>query len=295
MPELFEAPEESTWELPVEGLKKKCETLDDGTEFCETKKERRQREKEELERRYNLPVDDPWYCEPGLDVPSNFDSCPEICDPEVDEECEVPCACPPDEDGKYQKYCDRCPNPKDENDSLPRWLRIVFQFVGMWMEFHIVFLAVTPWWFIGIFIILADLIYDWFWYGIFFKFCKPCAYIFIWLLNIPMMFLQFPWYYLRLQLELVGFIFDGWMLFIGGDGCFARWGQDCWFAKRVKKRNALTVTDLVWLMAAQPALTRPSMWMESYDNDSSIMTKLGFPGSKNQFERQMYSRRDQVH
>ena len=295
MPELFEMPEESTWELPVEDLKKKCTTDEDGNEVCETKKERREREKAEQERRENLPVDDPWYCEPGLDVPSNFNSCPEICDPEVDEECVVPCACPPDEDGKYQKYCDRCPNPDRENDTLPRWLRIVAQFIGMWMEFHIVFLAVMPWWVLGIIIILADLIWDWLWYGIFFAFCKPCAYIFIWLLNIPMMFLHFPWYYLRLQLELVGFIFDGWTLFIGGDGCFLRWGQDCWFAKKVKERNHITWTDLVWLTMT-PAVPQNTLRVTPWkEDDLSYAEMFNFPGSRATFEKRMYARREEVH
>merc|ERR1712151_551437 len=105
------------------------------------------------------------------------------------------------------------------------------QIMGVFFEFHVVFLAIFPWWVLGIGIILTDFIWDWLWYGIFFAFCKPCAYVFIWILNVPMMFIHVNWWYQRFQLELVGFIVDFWTLFFGGDGCFCRWGQDCWFAK----------------------------------------------------------------
>jgi len=36
------------------------------------------------------------------------------------------------------------------------------------------------------------------------------------------------------------------------------------------------------------------MWVDSYDNDSSLLTKLGFPGSMTSFERRMNDRRSQV-
>ena len=115
------------------------------------------------------------------------------------------------------------------------------------MEFHVVFLAILPWWGLGIGLILVDIVFDYFWYLIFFAFCKPCAYVFVWILNIATLFPHVMWYYQRLMLELVGFIFDFWTLFFGGDGCFLRWGQDCWFAKRIRDRDHLTYTDLVWL------------------------------------------------
>lgn len=247
MPEVVELPEEALWSPPVESLKKKDKEKDE--DWVDTAA---------------LPPDDPWYCDPEI----QSDECPQPCDPEK-YWCEVPCDCPPDEDGKIPKYCDKCPNPNREDDTLPRYLRLCFQIVSMIFEFHVVFLAILPWWGMGIALILADLIYDWLWYGIFFAWCKPCAWVFIWLLNIPMLVLHLPYYYQRVQLELVGFIFDGWTLFVGGDGCFARWGQDCWFAKRIKEKDNMTWTDLVWLTVAQPP-QRPSVWYDAEESDTLL-------------------------
>ena len=196
------------------------------------------------------------FCDPEVE------DCPEVCDPEEDSECEEVCICPENEKGKIPKWCDLCPNPKRVDDTLPRWLRIVAQIMGALFEFHVVFLAILPWWSLGIGLILADLIFDYFWYLIFFAFCKPCAYVFVWIFNIATIPLHVPYWYQRLQLELIGFIFDGWTLFFGGDGCFLRWGQDCWFAKRMKDRNHLSYTDLVWLAVTQNSAMNTGAWGE---------------------------------
>ena len=205
--------------------------------------------------------DEEIFCDPEVE-----DDCPKECDPSEDENgCEPVCICPENEKGKIPKWCDLCPNPKRVDDTLPRWLRIVAQIMGALFEFHVVFLAILPWWSLGIGLILADLIFDYFWYLIFFAFCKPCAYVFVWIFNIATIPLHVPYWYQRLQLELIGFIFDGWTLFFGGDGCFLRWGQDCWFAKRMKDRNHLNYTDLVWLFVTQNPSITPGANGEMHD------------------------------
>jgi len=185
------------------------------------------------------------------------------CDPETSS-CEEICICPENEKGKIPRWCDECPNPDLLNDTLPRWLRIIAQLMGAFMEFHVVFIAILPWWAVGIAIILVDLLLDGLWWLIFGFFCKPCAYVFIWIFNIALLPLHVMFWYQRLHLELIGFIMDFWTLFFGGDGCFLRWGQDCWFAKKLKDRNHVTYMDLVWLTARPNAgIAKYSYWWDN--------------------------------
>lgn len=277
MPELLDLPEEALWEPPIESLRKKNKDNEEDevssvdSDFIDTAL---------------LPPDDPWYCDPDL----QSDECPQPCDPKK-YWCDLPCDCPLDSDGDQPKFCDECPRRDSSNDTLPKYLRLCFQIVAMIFEFHVVFLAILPWWGMGIGLILADLIYDWFWYLIFFAWCKPCAWVFIWILNIPMLGLHLPYYYQRLQLELVGFIFDGWMVFVGGDGCFLRWGQDCWFAKRIKDKDNMTWTDLVWLSVRQPAFQSGSIWLDMHTEDAPWWKVLGFPGTQSRFMEDMEGRK----
>ena len=205
------------------------------------------------------------------------------CNP-FDSDCELrePCICTEDEDGDIPTWCERCPDPDLANDTLPRWLRLTAQIIGTIFEFHVVFLAILPWWAIGIGLILADFVWDYLWYLIFFAFCKPCAYVFVWILNIGTIPLHVMFWYQRLMLELVGFAFDFWTLFFNGDGCFLRWGKDCWFAKKIKDRDHLSYTDLVWLMVKQPA-AYPTGFAFS-DRQEKWYKVWGFPGTMSEFE-----------
>ena len=173
MPEFIELPEEALWEPPIESFKKK------------------NKEEEELVDTASLPMEDPWYCDPEVES----SECPQPCDPEEDKHCVVPCHCPLDSEGESTEFCDLCPDPDLVNDTLPKWLRLVAQILAAVFEFHVVFLAILPWWGMGIAIILGDFIWDWLWYGIFFKFCKVCAYVFIWILNVPMLMFHLPYWW----------------------------------------------------------------------------------------------------
>lgn len=78
--------------------------------------------------------------------------------------------------------------------------------------------------------------------------CKPCAWLFIWAFKLPTFpFIIFGWFF-RIQIETMGALVSGWMLFFGGSGCYLRWGHNCWFSKRFKDRSYWEIADLtIWL------------------------------------------------
>jgi len=168
----------------------------------------------------------------------------------------------------------------------------VAQILGTFFEFHVIFLAILPWWGVGIGVILVDIIWDYLWYLIFFSFCKPCAYVFVWILNIAMLPIHVFFWYQRLMLEIVGFALDFWTLFFNGDGCFLRWGNDCWFARKMYERGHLEYTDLVWLAVKQPAFLPKGIAFG--DEANSWYKAWGFPGGIDEFERDMNRRRKSI-
>jgi hypothetical protein len=38
-------------------------------------------------------------------------------------------------------------------------------------------------------------------------------------------------------------VFDFWLLFFNGDGCFLRWGNNCWIARTIPERDHMTYMD----------------------------------------------------
>lgn len=182
----------------------------------------------------------------------NFDS---FCDPEL-EDCELECIC--DEDASD---CE-CEEIEEDNDTVPAWMRQSAQITSAVFEMHVVVLAIFPWWLLGIMVIFTDFLIDGFWWLLFNWFCDICAYIFVWIFNIAMLPFHMMFWYQRVHLELVGFLFDGWLLFMGWDGCFLRWGQHCWFAKRINEKGPYGYMDLVWLTLSNPGaiLTDTASW-----------------------------------
>ena len=89
---------------------------------------------------------------------------------------------------------------------------------------------------------LVDFIIDWVFIGIFIWF-KPIAYVFIWIINIAQLPLNlFGWMNeLMTQLHKLPLVF--WMWFTG-DGCFLRWGKNCWFDQRIPFRTDQTFMDI---------------------------------------------------
>lgn len=89
---------------------------------------------------------------------------------------------------------------------------------------------------------LVDFALDWLFYGIFI-WCKPIAYVFIWIINV----VQSP-------LNLFGWIneflsgmhklpLEFWM-WIFGDGCFLMWGKNCWTDMTFEYRSPMTAMDI---------------------------------------------------
>ena len=98
-------------------------------------------------------------------------------------------------------------------------------------------------------IIEIYILIDWLW-DLFCRFLiKPIlteygAIFFIWLFKIPTLPILLIAAFFRLFIELMGFPISGWMLFFCGNGCFLRWGNDCWFATKLSEKRYWQVGDL---------------------------------------------------
>ena len=147
---------------------------------------------------------------------------------------------------------------------LPYGVIITFQILAFIFELHVILIYATPMFALVMSFILLDYIIDWLWWLIFGFYCEVCAYVFIWIFNI--IFLPFTligWTY-RLQIESIGFLFDGWMLFFNGEGCYLRWGRYCWLARRMVDRYDWTYMDLV-AFSANPQNMLNDFVPESFD------------------------------
>lgn len=113
------------------------------------------------------------------------------------------------------------------------------------MELHVIAIAIGPWYLLMLVYQFIDFLLDWIWYGIFFSFCLDCAWVFIWLFNVVFLPIQVWVYVNRFQLELVGFVFDWWLMIFNGDTCFLRWGNYCWQARKIPERDHMTYMDNV--------------------------------------------------
>lgn len=131
--------------------------------------------------------------------------------------------------------------------TAPPALRIVFQIIAFFFQLHVIALVIAPWYLILLVYMFLDFLLDWIWYGIFFAWCLPCAWVFIWIFNIA--FLPFTiWaFWQNFQLSLLGFVFDGFLLFFNGDGCFMHWGNNCWFAVKPEHEDNMTYLDSIVL------------------------------------------------
>ena len=71
-----------------------------------------------------------------------------------------------------------------------------------------------------------------------------------------------------------------------------RWGRDCWFAKKIKDRDHLSYTDLVWLTVKQPAAyPKGFVWG---DEQETWYKRWGFPGSMQEFTMDMERRKKAI-
>lgn len=104
----------------------------------------------------------------------------------------------------------------------------------------------SPFYLLLLTLAVGDWLLDWVFMGLFGWWCLPCAGVFIWLINIVMLpFTLMGWMH-RFLLETFALVIDGWLLLLGGSGCYLRWGKDCWMNERFMDRSLRTFLDIPW-------------------------------------------------
>jgi len=94
---------------------------------------------------------------------------------------------------------------------------------------------------------IFDLLLDLLFVGVFF-WAKPIAYIFIWIINIlqlPINFIGWIWQFTSALMKVP---IEFWMWFFG-DGCFLMWGKNCWTSMIPEHRSAVTALDISIFLA----------------------------------------------
>ena len=135
--------------------------------------------------------------------------------------------------------------PEEEKSGmLPEFVVWTFQIIGfIWEFFWILLYGAIPqalflaWW-------IADFAIDLvvrFFIG---SWCKPCAWVFIWIVNVPGIVFWFVGGIWRLGVQTWGLPIDGWMILFQGSGCFLRWGHDCRMSKRWRERQYWQLFDV---------------------------------------------------
>jgi len=132
---------------------------------------------------------------------------------------------------------------------LPAYVVIPVQILSSIFELGVVFTVSLPWYLLLTTIAAIDWVLDWVFIGLFGLFCMPCAGIFIWILNIAFIPFWLAGEIQRFFLETLGLMIDGWMLFMGGSGCYLYFGKDCWYNKAPWNDDLRGVLDIPWLMA----------------------------------------------
>lgn len=143
---------------------------------------------------------------------------------------------------------------------LPWYIVVPVQLVAMFWELGVVAIVTLPWWSILASIATLDWILDWVFLFTIGLICRPCAGLFIWILNILMLPFMIWGYIQRFFLETFGLIIDGWMLAFNFSGCYFIFGHHCWHTPRSKHRNMRTLWDI------------PLMWVDpSIDNLKALV------------------------
>lgn len=135
---------------------------------------------------------------------------------------------------------------------LPLWVVIPVQIIEVLFQMTVVVVIIAPFYLLLAAVALVDWLLDWIFIGLFVWWCPFCVGLFVWIINIVLIPFHLWGWIQRLQLEAYSFIVDGWMLLFGGSGCFLRWGENCWFAKRIKDRETRTYWDIVLLTLEGP-------------------------------------------
>ena len=136
---------------------------------------------------------------------------------------------------------------------LPWFVVVPVQLASLVWELGVVAIVTLPWWSMVASIALLDFILDWVFLFTIGMVCKPCASIFIWLLNIAMIPFMLIGYFQRLYYEIFGAVIDGWLLAFKFSGCFWIFGHHCWFTHKGRHTKARTAFDIPLLNALTSA------------------------------------------
>ena len=131
---------------------------------------------------------------------------------------------------------------------LPWFVVIPVQLASMVWELGVVAIVTLPFWSILATFATLDWILDFVFLYTIGLVCKPCAGIFIWVLNILMLPLMILGYVQRLYYETFGLVIDGWLLAFKFSGCYWKFGHHCWHTPRAKHRNMRTFFDIPLLI-----------------------------------------------
>ena len=131
---------------------------------------------------------------------------------------------------------------------LPWFVVIPVQLASMVWELGVVAIVTLPFWSILATFATLDWILDFVFLYTIGLVCKPCAGIFIWVLNILMLPLMILGYVQRLYYETFGLVIDGWLLLFKFSGCYWKFGHHCWHTPRAKHRNMRTFFDIPLLI-----------------------------------------------
>ena len=131
---------------------------------------------------------------------------------------------------------------------LPWFVVIPVQLASMVWELGVVAIVTLPFWSILATFATLDWILDFVFLYTIGLVCRPCAGIFIWVLNILMLPLMILGYVQRLYYETFGLVIDGWLLAFKFSGCYWKFGHHCWHTPRAKHRNMRTFFDIPLLI-----------------------------------------------
>ena len=116
----------------------------------------------------------------------------------------------------------------EEDRFLPGWVIFLFQFLSWLWEMHVVMIVTLPWWFFIFSIAMFDYALDFTFWLLFGWYCKFCAGLFVWAVNlVHLPFTLWGWFQ-RIFLEIFGAPVDAWMILFGWSGCFIFIGKDCY-------------------------------------------------------------------
>lgn len=136
----------------------------------------------------------------------------------------------------------------------------VFLAAWAWEALAVTIMALPVWapiWALA----FSDWLMDWVFVLTFGLFCKPCAGIFIWLINI----VYIPFYVIALGLRFItetwGLFVDGWLLAFGLSGCYMFVGKHCGLLKPKGYRTRMDIPVLNALMAGD----KDQLWQQVKD------------------------------